>query len=271
MPALRDPIDPKLSLWHFLAYELRYEREKHGLSLTQMGQIIKAARSSVCNVEAGRRKIDEKQAKAIDEAWNTGRLFELLHWYARAAHKPDWFRQYSHYEATATSIKIYHGQAIPGPLQTDDYTRSLLQASRVKDIEAVLADRIARKRAILDRDDPPTIWALMDESVLAMSVGGPEVMKAQLQHLRDLTDLPHVIVRIIPTSSGAHLGIDGPFRVIGMETRDVAYAGAQNGGRLSEETAEVKELAVKFDHIGAQAASEVESRAIIDRYLERYT
>lgn len=270
MPALRDPLDPKLSLWHFLAYEMRVEREKHGLSLAQMGQIINAARSSVCNFEANRRKIDEKQAKAIDQAWGTGRLFELLHWYARAAHNPDWFRQYSHYEATSTSIKIYHGQAIPGPLQTDDYTRSLLRASRVKDIEEALADRIARKRAILDRADPPTIWVLMDENVLAMSVGGPEIMKAQLQHLRDMTELAHVIVRIIPTSAGAHLGVDGPFQVISMEMRDVAFAGAQNGGRLIEETAEVKDLAVKFDHIGAQAASEAESRAIVERYLERY-
>ncbi len=169
MPPIREPLDPKLSLWHFLAYQLRVEREKRGLSLGQMGQLINAAKSSVCNVEAARRKIDERQAKIIDREWGTGRLFELLLWYARTSHDPDWLRQYSGYEAVATSIKIYHGQAVPGPLQTDDYTRWLIRASRTMDLDAVLADRIARKRAILDREDPPTIWALMDESVLARS------------------------------------------------------------------------------------------------------
>jgi transcriptional regulator with XRE-family HTH domain len=270
MPIVRDPLDPKLSLWHFLAYELRFEREKRGLSLTQMGQAINAARSSVSNIEAGRRKIDERQAKIIDRTWNTGRLFELLLWYARTAHDPDWFRQYSQYEATATTIKIYHGQAIPGPLQTDDYIRALLQVSDVKDLEAALAERITRNRAILDREDPPLLWALMDESVLALPIGGPDVMKAQLKQLRELSNLPHTIVRIIPTSSGAHLGIDGPFQVMRMETRDVAYSGAQNGGRLIEGPAEVRELDVRFDRIGAKAASEDGSRALIEQYLERY-
>jgi transcriptional regulator with XRE-family HTH domain len=270
MPIVREPLDPKLSLWHFLAYELRFERERRGLSLTQMGKIINAARSTVSNIEAGRRKIDERQAKIIDTTWGTGRLFELLLWYARTAHDPDWFRQYSHYEATANAIKTYHGQVIPGPLQTDDYIRALLQASDMKDIDAALAERIIRKRAVLDREDPPFVWALMDESVLAFPIGGPEIIRAQLKHLREMADLPHVIVRIIPTSSGAHLGIDGPFRVISLENRDVAYAGAQNGGRLIEGTGEAKELDVRFHRIGAKAASEDGSRALIEQYLERY-
>jgi hypothetical protein len=109
----------------------------------------------------------------------------------------------------------------------------------------------------------------MDESVLAFPVGGPAVMKAQLKHLREMADLPHVIVRVVPTASGAHLGIDGPFQVISMEDRDVAFSGAQNGGRLIEETREVRELSVRFDRIGARSASEDDSRAIIERYLER--
>ncbi|MEV5703527.1 hypothetical protein [Actinoallomurus sp. NPDC052274] len=46
MPIVRGPLDPRLSLWHFLAYELRYERERHGLSLIRMGKVIDAARST---------------------------------------------------------------------------------------------------------------------------------------------------------------------------------------------------------------------------------
>lgn len=271
MPIVREPLDPKLSLWHFLAYELRYERERHDLSLTQMGKIINAARSTVSNIEAGRRKIDDDQAKAIDGTWGTGRLFELLLWYAQTSHGPDWGRTFARYEATAEMLRIYHGQAIPGPLQTDDYIRALLEESDVKDADAALAERTARKKAVFERPDPPLIWALMDESVLATPVGGPQVIKAQLQHLRELADHPNVILRIIPTSSGAHLGLDGPFQVISLGTRDVAYSGAQNGGRLIEDTAEVKLLAVRFERIGAKAASQDGSRALIEQYLERYT
>lgn len=271
MPIVREPLDPKLSLWHFLAYELRYERERHGLSLAQMGKIINAARSTVSNIEAGRRKIDDRQAKTIDRVWDTGRLFELLHWYAQTSHGPDQGRTYTRYEATAGTIKIYHGKAIPGPLQTDDYTRALLREGDAADIEAGPAERINRGRAVLDRPDPPFIWVLIDESVLACPVGGPRVMREQLRYLRELTDLPNVIIRIVPTSAGAHQGFDGPIRIISLETRDVAYAGAQNGGRLIEETSEVKELAVRFDRIGAKAMSEDESRVLIQWYMERHS
>lgn len=267
---VRDPLDPKISLWHFLAWQLRYEREKQGLSLTQWGRIIGAARSTVSNIEAGRLKIDDDQAIAIDRHSDTGRLYEILLWYARIAHNPDWFRQYRQYEAKSEMIKIYHGQAIPGPLQVDDYTRAVLEVTGEKDIEVILAERIALNRAILGREDPPLVWALMDESVLALPVGGPEVMRAQLRWLRELADRRHMIIRIIPTSAGAHLGLDGPFQVIRMETRNVAYSGAQSGGRLIEGPSEVKDLDIRFDLIGAKAASEDGSRALIEQYLERY-
>ncbi|MCW2944424.1 MAG: hypothetical protein JWR24_1141 [Actinoallomurus sp.] len=267
---VREPLDPKNSLWHFLSWQLRYEREKQGFSLAQWGQLIGAARSTVSNIEAGRLKIDEKQAIVIDKKSGTGRLYELLLWYARTAHDPDWGRQFIRYEAAATAVKVYHGQVIPGPLQTEDYTRALLRVSSVKDIEAELADRVARRRALLEREDGPFVWTLTDESVLTCPVGGPKVMKVQLQYLRELADLTNIIVRIIPTSSGAHLGVDGPFQVMSMETRDVAYCGAQNGGRLIEGTGEVKELAIKFDRIGAKAASEDGSRALIEQHMERY-
>jgi hypothetical protein len=125
MTKTRDPLDPKISLWHFLAYYLRFQREKRGLSLTQWGQIIGAARSTVSNIEAGRRKLGDDQARVLDRKWNTGGLFELLLWYARTSHDPDWFRSYTQYEAEATVIRIYQGQGIPIPLQTEEYMRAL--------------------------------------------------------------------------------------------------------------------------------------------------
>ncbi|MGI8328854.1 helix-turn-helix domain-containing protein [Actinomadura scrupuli] len=270
MPIVRNPLDPKISFWHFLAYYLRFTREKQGLSLTQWGQIIGAARSSVSNMEAGRHKVQDDQVRLIDGHFGTGRLFELLLWYARTAHNPDWFRQYTGYERQALSIKIYHSQVIPLALQTDEYTWCYVQTGTFKDFDAEMAQRVARKRAILDREDPPYIWVLLDESALARVVGGPDVISAQLQRLLLLADKPNIIVRIVPFTGGAHLGADGPFQIIGLDNREIAYAGAQIGGRLIESPSEVREMSVMFDLIGAKAASEDASREIIKQYLERY-
>ncbi|MGH3239524.1 MAG: helix-turn-helix domain-containing protein [Spirillospora sp.] len=271
MVIVRDPLDPKISMWHFLAYYLRFTREKEGLSLTQWGKIIGMARSSVSNIEAGRAKLQVDYARRLDVKFETGGLFELLLWYARMAHDPNWFKQYSQYERKAAEIKVFHGQAIPLLLQTDDYTRRHSRLSTAKDREAVLAGRIARKRAILEREDPPYIWALLDESALARPVGGAEVMGPQLEHLLEMADRWNVILRIVPFSAGEHEGLEGFFQLIGLPDRDIAYAGALGGGRLIEMPEEVKDFADTFERIGAKADSQDASRERIKKYLETYT
>jgi transcriptional regulator with XRE-family HTH domain len=264
----REPLDPKISLWHFLAYRLRWERENRGLSLTQWGKIIGAARSTVSNIEAGRRKIDEGQAKTLDKKWNTGGLFELLLWYARTAHDPNWFRQYTQYEAEATVIRIYQGQVIPVPLQTEDYARAFLKAGGVQDIDRAIAARLARQEAILGRPHPPLLLVLLDEGVLDRPIGGPKTMKEQLQRLLDLAELPQVIVRVIPKSAGAHVGLDGSVQIMSLESRNIAYVGALRGGRLVEAPSEVRELGLDYERIGAKALSEDGSRTLIEKLME---
>jgi hypothetical protein len=269
MPIVRDPLDPKLSHWHLLAYLLRWEREKHGLTLAQWGKIISAAKSTVSNVEAGRRKLDESQAKIIDKRFGTGGLFELLLWYSRNGHDPNWAKSVTEYEAAALVIRIYHGQIIPAPFQTEDYARSLLMAgSTVQDLEGTLKARMERQNAVLHRRDTPFVWALLDEKVLDDWFGGPAVMRAQLRHMLELMERPHVSIRIIPRSAGAHPGIDGVFRIISIDSRDIAYAGARRGGRLIEMPGEVREFRIDFDLIGQKAASDDASRVLIERRLE---
>jgi transcriptional regulator with XRE-family HTH domain len=271
MPKIRPPLDPTISLWHFLAYYLRFLREKEGLSLAQWGSMIGVARSSVCNQEAGRQRVHESHAKIIDARCNTGRLIELLLWFARMAHNPNWFRQFSQYEQKASSIKVHHSDVIPLLLQTDEYTWAYVQASNVKDFKAEQASRVQRKRAVLDRENPAYLWILTGEAALAQQVGGREVMRDQLKHLYAMSELPNVSLRVVPFTAGAHLGVDGYFQVISLSARDIAYAGAQKGGRLIEDPSEVSELGFMFDRIGAMAASENDSRALIKRWLEEYS
>jgi hypothetical protein len=271
MPKIRPPLDPTISLWHLLAYYLRFLREKEGLSLTQWGSLIGVTRSTVCNQEAMRQRIHESQARIIDAHFRTGRLIELLLWFARRVHNPHWFRQFTQYEQKASSIKVHHVGMIPLPLQTDDYTWAYVQTSTVKDLNAEQTARLHRKRGILDRDNPAFLWVVIGEAALAQQVGGPEVMRAQIEHLLAMSELPNVSLRVLPFKAGASPGVDGYFQVISLDDHDIAYAGAQKGGRLIEDPGEIGELAFKFDRVGAKAASEDDSRALIKRWLEEYS
>lgn len=139
------------------------------------------------------------------------------------------------------------------------------------DADDTVARRLARQQVLLDRDKPPFFYMILEEEVLRSCVGGAEVMKGQLAHLRGMMDLSHVIIRFIQASAGAHEGFDGPFQIISLERRDIAYAGAQYGGRLIEAPGEVRDLWARFDRIGAKALPEDASRALVEQYLEQYT
>ncbi|GGP90246.1 transcriptional regulator with XRE-family HTH domain [Actinomadura coerulea] len=271
MPSVRAPLDPRVSVWHFLAFYMRFMRERAGLSLAQCGEIMGAARSTVSNLEAGRRRPQDDQMRLLDKHYGTGLLFQLILWFARMAHDPDWARQCMEYEKQSLAIKTYHGKAIPRPFQTEDYIRAMLQTEATKDIEDEVAARVERQRVILERAEPPTLWMLVDEGVLACPVGGSKVMKQQLEHLLNVASQPHVIMRIVPAAAGAHHGFDGPFQVISLPERDVAYAGAQNGGRLIESPIEARDFSTKFERIGAKALPEEASLALVKQHLEQYS
>jgi transcriptional regulator with XRE-family HTH domain len=271
VPPIREPLDPKISLWHFLAFYMRFWREKHGLTLDQFGRIMGVARSSVCNMEACRQRPQDDQMQKLDEKFGTGLLFRLLLWFARMAHDPDWFRQFSEYEKQGRSLRYYHGQAVPLPLQTDQYTEALVQASTTRDPAGELAERLERKASVVEREMVPDIWVLLDEGALAREVGSREVMAAQLRHLLEMSEQPHVIVRVVPFSAGATVGADGSLQIISLDMREIAYSGAQGGGRLIESPGEVWEMQDMFNRIGAKAASEDTSRDIIRDYLKRYS
>ncbi|HEU5026817.1 MAG TPA: helix-turn-helix transcriptional regulator [Spirillospora sp.] len=266
--AAADEIDPTSSLHAWIAYDLRVYRKKHGMTGTQVGEIIGYVRSFVSNLEAGRVQLEMKQARLLDEAWETGGHFQRLVTFARKGHDPNWFLQHGQYEAASNVVRIYQGQIIPPPLQTEDYMRALLAESDAEDLGQAVRSRMARQDAILSRPSPPYVWVLMDEDAVTSEIGGREVMCAQLRHLLELGKLPYVSVRLILKSAGAHLGLDGPFRLITVRNRQVAYVGARRGGRLIEDAAEVQELAVDYERIGFKALSEDASRARIAELVE---
>jgi transcriptional regulator with XRE-family HTH domain len=268
--SVRESIDPKASLWDWLAYDLWFYRTNRKLSLAQVGKIMSCTRGTVSNIEAGRLKLNEMQAEALDTIWETGGHFDRLLWFARTGHDPDWFKQYTRYAAEAWMLKIYHGQLIPSPFQTEAYARALLAPRGGKDLDKLLEARLARQAEIMDRDTPPKLWLLLDEGALERAVGGPDVMREQLAYLLRVGELPNVTIRANLKSSGAHPGLDGPFQIFGLAGREAAYAGAQIGGRLIETGTEARALSIEYDQIGAESLPQSSSRNLIRQLMETY-
>ncbi|MGI5226523.1 helix-turn-helix domain-containing protein [Actinoallomurus sp. CA-142502] len=262
--------DPMISMWTWLAHDVRFYRTRAKMSGTRLGELLGCDRSTISRIESATLKIDDKQAKILDRIFDTGGHFLRLLRYAELGHDPDWFKAFIGYERVASSIRIYEALTVTGLLQTERYARALLEASRiVDDVEQALDIRKARQTALLV-DPPPNVWLLLNEPIIRQPVGGPEVMKEQLEHLLAVSRLPHISVRVIPTKVGAHCGLDGSFCTLESPTSRAAYSSAMPGGRLILAAAEIDWYKEKFEQLGADALSRSASREMIKQAMEEF-
>jgi hypothetical protein len=108
-------------------------------------------------------------------------------------------------ETSASSISDFGVGVVPGLLQTADYARAVLMASyprlTAEEVEQRVTGRIERQR-LLTSDDPPRFDVVIDEAVLHRLGGDRRIMRAQLLHLLDASDLPAVTIRILPFQAG---------------------------------------------------------------------
>lgn len=124
---------------------------------------------------------------------------------------------------------------------------------------------------ILTRENPTELWVVISESALDWPVGGSGVMHGQMRKLLEATELPNVTIRVLPRSVGAHMALDGSFKVITVSEGDVLYMEACGGGRTTMDAAEVQERRLRYDRIGADALSRDQSSDMIRQAMERYS
>ena len=172
---------------------------------------------------------------------------------------PGVYADYIGFEDEARSISNYESLFIPGLLQTEDYARALLQGTlpyaSSDEVETRVAARMARQ-ALLDRDDPPRLWAIMDEAAVRRQVGGRQVMRAQFGRLRDAAGRPNVTIQVVPFDAGSHPGMDGAFVVLEFPDPDdqrIVHIDSAAGGLFLEEEVEIRRYMIMFEQLRAAA------------------
>jgi len=177
-------------------------------------------------------------------------------------------------ESAASEIRIYEVSLIPGLLQTEDYARAVIRAGMMnspsEDVERRVRLRMARQPAAT-RDDPPKIWAVLDEAALRRWVGGAGLMRLQLEHLLAQAALPNIAIQVIPFAGGAHPAMGRPFIILVFPERvdtDVVYLEDLTSSLYVEDIAEVDRYNVFFNHLRATALSFDDSAALIASVLK---
>ncbi|MEU7566036.1 helix-turn-helix domain-containing protein [Streptomyces fradiae] len=271
MPTAK-PLDPSESLSALFGAKLRKLRTSAGLTQRQLGGMIPIAHSMIARFELGTETPTQQVAEALDRLLAAdGDLVDLWLHVVRTP-IPDWARKYMLLEKQAHKIQKYVALTVPGMLQTPGYARALLNDAvpSVGDrLERLLAARLARQEA-LRCQDPPVLWAIIDESVLRRPVGNVTVMRAQLGHLASVSsELANVRLQVLPLDRGAPAVMSGALTVLSFFDRQpVAYLENSQSGELVEHTGHVAEYALAFDHLLAQALSPEASIRLIRSAME---
>lgn len=254
--------------------QLKRLRERAGLTQEQLADQISYSYSTVAAIETGRRAPAHDAPALLDAALKAGdqltRLAEDLGEGLRrdATLHPEWFREWPEREREATRIRIYQPVFVPGLFQTEAYARVLLtgrKGSRKADAEELVTARLERQ-SILDRDDPPELWVVIDEAVLMRQVGGPEVIREQCEHLVEMARRPNIMIQVIPRSVTVHEGLNaGAFEIADLQQgRQVAYQETALHGQTLHDPEHVVTLLDAWDRLKALAQSVPDSLALVE-------
>ncbi|QWF77515.1 helix-turn-helix domain-containing protein [Amycolatopsis sp. CA-230715] len=267
-----------------LASELRRLRESADLTIDEVGEKLECSASKISRIETGHVGVTPRDVRDMLELYGmAGEEREALVQLAREARKRGWWHAYNEVftgafvglEADASSLRAFQALLVPGLLQTERYTLSVIRAMRPgaddDEISRRVAARMARQQLLAD-PNPPEYWAVIDEAVLHRMVGGPDVMAEQLERLLRVAEQPHVTIQVVPFGAGAHPGMEGPFLILGFPEQadpDVVYVDSTSSGVYLEMPPDVRRYSLMFDHLRAAALKPDDTVELIAKAAER--
>jgi transcriptional regulator with XRE-family HTH domain len=271
-----------------LALTLKQLRARAGLSAADAARRVDHDASWLSRIESAEVRphpndvrallgvygVDGDQAEAVIAV---ARQAKQRGWWQRYADVlPDWFSTYVGMESEASAIRTYECQMVPGLLQTEEYARAAFEGApvpmRPDEVDRQVALRLERQ-AILTSDDPPLLRVVIDEGAVRRLVGGPAVMKAQVDHLIEVSRQSNIQILMLPYAAG--VGFDGSFVILDFPPLPEPYPDAAEGRMVYVDTltgalylerpGEVSAYAAAYEQLQALSLGPTETRATLGK------
>ncbi|HEX7658382.1 MAG TPA: Scr1 family TA system antitoxin-like transcriptional regulator [Pseudonocardiaceae bacterium] len=277
-------------LKRWVAFELRRLRETRHLGRDAAAKSIHGSVSQIGHIETGRSLPKPLELEKLLEIYGVPERADFFLRLRDAAKKgrdwwigfegavvPEWFELYLGLESSATKIEGWDAQVIPGLLQTPEYAEAVIRAGEpdLPDDEVTrrVQVRIGRQREVLDRADPPKVWSVLHEGALRTTVGGPEIMRAQLDKLVELSRRPNITLQVLPFAAGAHPGGDGTFAILSFPAElefdpGAVYVQTRITGYYYEQPDELARYRDDLTRLQIQAIKPEQTPAFIHRIAE---
>jgi DNA-binding XRE family transcriptional regulator len=265
---------------------LKRLREESRLTAEQVGNKLGWSRGRLTNMEQNKwKRPDPVIIRALATLYKASpEMTEDLVMLAKQSREKGWWARYGDtfsvaymgFEAEASVISTYQSMVVHGLLQTPDYAAASTKCgqSRSPDhIKRAVQARMERQQ-ILEQDDPPKLWCVLDESVLLRPAGDKQVMREQITKLIHLIEtMNHIKIQLLPLDVGLHPGTAGSFTILDFTNpldKPIAYVETRTDGLYLEEDEQVQIHRDAWDDIRVMAlhpdASANRMRQLIKRY-----
>ncbi|MGA5344941.1 XRE family transcriptional regulator [Streptomyces sp. BSE7F] len=265
-----------------LGADLRRLRELAGLTLEEAGARVGISKATLSRYETKEGVVKWPAVDALCREYGATdeerlALVEL----AKGARIQGWWRSLADPIPESMNLMLtledevvredhYACMYVPGLLQTRAYAEAVHRASEVRCEEREvqhMVDIRMKRQELLEREDPPHLWAVIDEAALRRRVGGQEVMREQLTHLLTMAERSRITVQVLPFDRGAHAAAVGSFAVLRGQAPelDVVYVDLLGGGLFMEKPEELARYKLAFEYLSAQALDFESSTDLIDR------
>jgi transcriptional regulator with XRE-family HTH domain len=260
-----------------LGYLLRKLRTDRGLTVEDVTKRLLISPTKISRLENGRTGVSPRDIRDLCDLYQVTDPAERerLGALAREGKKRAWWQGYSlpystyiGLEAEADSISDYNSDVVTGLLQVEPYARAILATAVPPHDAATLEQHVEarlKRQDLLSQEHGPSIHFIVDESALRHHVGGPAVMKSQLERIIEIaTSLPKVTFQLIPFEHGAHPGMDTAFVILEFDepqVNDVVCLEGYFGSTYLENPAELGTYRAMYSRLSSLALSPEESVA----------
>ena len=267
-----------------LGRELRRLREAAGLTGEQVAARLECSASKISRMETGKVPVSARDVRDVAAIYDVpDDLRDSLIQLARESRQKGWWQAYADsvqpqlavyldMESEASEIRLYRAIRIPSLLQTVGYAHAISVPAAISGVQSEDSRSVPLMMERQRRASGSTskIWAVIHEAALRRQVGGPDVMRAQIEHLLAESAKPGMFLQVIPLSTGAHAAMDTPFVIFAFPDQsetDIVCVAYATGALWIEDAAEVRTYATLYQHLQAAALSPGDSSGLMASVL----
>ncbi|MBL7498294.1 helix-turn-helix domain-containing protein [Frankia sp. CNm7] len=269
-----------------LGAELRRLREDRELTIDAAAAHLSCSSSKISRLETGISAPRARDVAALLDLYEVpdedrARLLDVTRgvrepdwWHRYTDAVPRWFERFMAAESSATTWECFEAQLVPGLLQTRDYAFAVMRAANTALDDAEIDRRVELRMERQNRltgDNALALWAVLDEAVLRRQVGGPAVMRAQLEHLAAAARRPNITIQILPYTVGAHPALGFSFKVLGFDGLnggEVVHVEQLNSAVYLERDADLRRYKLTMNRLRAFALDPERSLDLIVQAAE---